>query len=102
MHDAGTKIAAHLRQRLKMVHQAIYQSAGERARSGVDRQSRWLVDRDHRRIFIKNLDGKILGGGLEWRRLGGGDLDLLAGVQKVRGLCAGAIHQHAAFFDPGL
>ncbi len=97
--DAGARHATHRGERAEAVKQGVDQRAGRVAGGGVDDHARWLVDHSKGLIFVNDLEGNVLGGGL-CRSIGRDfDSDVVAGADGVAGFRLGSVDGDVPFLD---
>jgi hypothetical protein len=108
MDDAGAKIAADVREFGEVEEECVDEGAAVAgvvggAGSGVDHHSSGLVDDGEVLVFVEDVEGDVLGDGVEGRGLGRAfDLDGFATVEFLFGLGRIAIDADLACFDEEL
>ena len=70
--------------------------------SGVDDEARGLVDGDDVLVFIEDVEGDVLGEGVERLQFRGFEFDGLSGAELIGCLLRHAVDACAVFVDPRL
>ena len=98
--DAGPLLPATRRQRAEMVEQRVHQRARVAAGPGMNHHARGLIHRNHVRVFVEDLDRKVLRIGPQRLERGRLHFDGFPAPQAARRALAGAVHAHAARLAP--